>query len=329
MKSLSWALILSALIIGGVELAYRSTGGYPSIQPGWTATELAWMVDRPTSTNTIYVVGDSRIGWGFSPEDFDDELKRIDPEHRHWRSVNAGFAASGLTPLVRFVVDRKSEVPGILVVGYSPAAVYHFKTAPESRSAPTRQEFIDEKLGMFVAKYLYTFSWGWRHLCRHFTESAGGPEKQIAKWYNRIEYRGGFTSASLQWTDGRPVNVSLYQLTYYERILDEIIENLPAAESARDRLVEVLKDAQEKGWQVILLRYPVHEKMRAIESRLSKSLTMERIASEVGCSALDYVSTPRIELTSADTSHLSSWSARVVSRQIADDILPYLSPTRD
>lgn len=113
------ALLVAAAAIVAIELRYRAVGGFPDLWPGWTQVEFQWRVQRAEPGRTVFVLGDSRVGWGFSEGAFDEALAAAG--RPDFRGVNAALPAADVTRLAHRVVELSPE-PGVLVVDFSPGS---------------------------------------------------------------------------------------------------------------------------------------------------------------------------------------------------------------
>ncbi|MBD3309362.1 hypothetical protein GF339_23395, partial [candidate division KSB3 bacterium] len=127
MRVIIVATIISLLIIGIVEYAYRETGGLPSVIPGKTSLELQWRIQQADDDPAIYFIGDSRVDWGIADRSITQLFEtQYDTQVQ---AVNAGLSAGSVTQITQFILDHHPQpTPGLLVLNYSPTGFYHFKT---------------------------------------------------------------------------------------------------------------------------------------------------------------------------------------------------------
>jgi len=322
------ALLVVAATIAGIELRYRSVGGFPDLWPGWTQVELQWKVERAEPGRTVFFLGDSRVGWGLSEGAFDEAL--AEAGRPDLRAVNAALPAADLARIAHRVVELSPE-PGVLLVNFSPGAFYVFTVGPGSLLADLKlQDFLDDRLRSWLASRLRTYGVGGRDIWRDVAPGAEPRSGQI-RVASRTVFPDGFVNATFERRDRRPIDPAAYQLDSYRAwyagagevpFAPELTARFPAR---RELVLGVLRAAIERGWQVVLVRLPVGPDMRALEQALPAAFGPERFAAELGVSYRDYQDDPRArELALLDQSHLAPDAARRMARILAADLAELL-----
>src|SRR4030042_825652 len=110
MRTTASALIVSILIIGSIEYAFRYSGGMPSIIPGKTPFEFQWKIQRANAEQVVYVVGDSRVDYGFGDRLFTRRFKELYGDNSE--AVNAGLSAGSVRKITEFIIENhRAENP--------------------------------------------------------------------------------------------------------------------------------------------------------------------------------------------------------------------------
>jgi hypothetical protein len=322
-RPLRATLIAGVLALAGIvaiEAAYRTSGGFPTVYPGWTPVEYQWRAGRTVPSRSAIVVGDSRVGWGVAESEATAAL-----EDTGWpggRVRNLGFPAASITELLWAVLGATDgEEPGALVVAFSPGSFYFFAEDPGEPIADLKlQDYLDARIVADVSEVLTSYGKGAAEIhaqVRRVDES----RRSGVGWVRRTVFSEGFVNAELRHRDGRPVDGSEYQLQAYEEVLDWLVENPEAVRARRRAIVDTLRWAGERGWDVSIARLPVGERMRAIEERLPGEYGPEAVALDAGVRFHDYDVDPRTAgLPSQDESHLTPDAARQFSRVLGADL---------
>jgi hypothetical protein len=69
------AILLWGIFLCVTEGLYRASGVLTSAPPGQSSIEFLHTIYDSNFPKTVFVVGDSRVGWGFSPGAFQTELQ--------------------------------------------------------------------------------------------------------------------------------------------------------------------------------------------------------------------------------------------------------------
>ncbi len=321
MRSIVYAVLLSMIIIGGIEYGYQVTGGLPSVIPGKTPLELQWKITQARSAKAIYFVGDSRVDWGVA----DTLINKVFREKYgiDVHAVNAGLSGGSVSKITKFILDNHPhKTPGILVINYSPASFYHFNTSPgQVMRNLKRQDYFDHRIANYLVERLFTYGRTPVYLFKHFRYYAeNGYTKQFG-WFSRTLFPEGFVNAVGGYNDG---SLRIPDLSYYHIIFDMIRKNPGPYDMKKKEIKSVIRDAEVQGWQVILTRLPVGDKMLKLEYTLPEFLHPEKIAAEMAVPFIDYEANPGIAKLPSDESHLKPDSARKMAAILAQDIVKFL-----
>lgn len=313
MRSVIAAFVTFLIVLAAVEVSFRTSGGWPSLTCGSTRTEFQWRVRRQGSRQPIFVVGDSRVDWGFAATAFS---RRLESSARV--GVNAGIIGSSVEKLLDFVVRyHGGSEPGVLVVNFSPAGFYVFENDPGPAIAQLKlQDKLDDAIGSEIRQWLFSYGQDPGALLRGFK----GQSDEFG-CLRRIVHPAGFVRGEFGKKGGSPADLKRLQLEFYDRILNEIAARPGPAQERKLTMISALRRARDEGWKVFLSRFPVGSRMRAIEERLPKSLRIEEISRETAIPLFDYQNDPRTaNLSIPDESHLGPEAARVVALALADDL---------
>ncbi len=322
MRSILCAVLFSVFVIGVVEYGYRYTGGLPSVTPGKTRLELQWKIQQARSAKVVYVVGDSRVDWGFADRLFTKYVKQLSGENVY--AANAGLPSASTREIIKYILDHHPGDPGILVINFTPGSFCHFVNSPgESHVNIKRQDFLDHRITNVLAEWLYTYGRSPAFLSKHLEQYRREGYKKRFGWYSRTVFRDGFINTEASYNDGSSV---IRDLGFYTLLFQDIRENPARYKKRRNGTVKVIREAQKAGWNVILTRFPIGDGMRDLEeNHLSDYLLPEQIAAELSVPFFDYDSDPRTAELPTGESHLKPDSARTLSIILADDLLPILA----
>ncbi len=319
------SLILVTLIIGGVEFGFRRTGGMPAVVPGKTAFEFQWKIQNADAEKVVYVVGDSRVDWGFGDKLVTSLIQ--DEKGLDVKVVNAGLSAGSARKIAEFLLENHPrKIPGILVINFSSAGFYHFNTSPGSPVPGIKlQDYLDHRIANWAVEKFYTYGRGLKNLFLHFQHYRENGYTLRFGWFSRTHFEEGFFNAKGGNNDG---TVNIPDAGYYTAVLNKIGEHSEHYEGQKEKLLQVLREARMLGWEVVLIRLPIGSEMRNIESRLPHDMHPEKIASALQVPFIDYDSDPRTGSLATDQSHLLPDSARAMSRVLAEDIPKFLAAER-
>lgn len=325
MRSILCGVVISALLIGGLEYAYRRTGGVPSLVPGKTVFELQYRLQQTKADRVVYVIGDSRVDWGFGDRLFSRYIRKI--MNADIQAVNAGLSAGSTRDIMNFIVkNHPNPKPGILIINFSPASFYHFKTEFGGFvSHIKRQDILDHRIANYLAEKIYTFGQKWRALYRHFQEYRRYGFRVQFGWFSRTLFPEGFVNAKGRNNDGTE---NIPDPAYYRKLFMRIVKNLEYYMHRKKRTLRAIRRAKEAGWQVLMIRMPIGEEMALIESKLPDELLPVEIAHEAGLFFKDYEADPRTADLPSDGSHLYPESARIMSKILAEDVSRWIKTGR-
>lgn len=317
------------LCIGLIEIAFRQAGGFPYVVPGWTHTELQWRLTENEPANTVFVVGDSRVGWGFSEGVFDETLRAAGVEGV--RGINAGVTAGNAERIVQFLLkNHLDEEPGLLVVNYSPPSFYFYQATPGTAPANLLlQDLYDERLGAELGEVLYTWDRGIGTLWDRIAGAERGNRRGMV-WVDRHVYPDGFVHATLVRRDGKPIKPGANLMDFDRQILGQVeggpiddlyVQSADYYAGRREKLIKTLKRALKRDYEILMVRFPLGEGVLQADARLPEELTLESIAGELKIPYIDYNGDERAHgIETVDGSHLSVEGARAISRLLAEDV---------
>lgn len=298
-------------MIGAVELLYRRLGGGPTSVPGMTAPEFEWKVRRAVP-GSVFVVGDSRVGWGFAEKQFKAALRS---RGSSLTALNAGIPANAEEAIIRFIVGTQRVHPGTLIVNFSAAGFYHFSDSLTIGSTVKLQDYIDDRIRSWISQYLITSFRNPRDLYSRLAH----PDR--ITWLSRQCFDDGFVNGRLGRDDGMPVDAEEYQFEYYTEIVHRIQGHRSGALQRKAGLENALREAQAAGWNVAIVRFPLGDHLRQLEDTLPVDLAPFTIASDVGVPYVDYTRDQRTSaFATLDGSHLAPESARKFATILAEDM---------
>jgi len=322
MRSILFSFLMATLIIGGVEYAYRYTGGIPSIVPGKTTFEFKYRVQETKADVVVYVIGDSRVDWGFGDKLFTEHIKQF--QDKDIKAVNAGLSAGSIPVIMDFILKNHPNVqPGIMIFNFSPSSFYHFKSElGDTVAIIKRQDILDHRIGNYLFEKVYTFGQKVKSLYLHFQDYRKRGFTMRFGWFSRTLFPEGFVNAKGRNNDG---SKNVPDPAYYRKLFLKIGDNLEYYLHRKTRTIKAIQRAREAGWKVIMIRIPIGEEMEFIESRLPESLQPIGIAHEAGLYFKDYAQDPRTTNLPSDGSHLIPESARTMSKILAEDLSRWLT----
>jgi hypothetical protein len=324
MRAIILAFLTSIAIIVGVELAFRATGGAPSIALGKTPVEWQWMLRQADSTNVVYVVGDSRVDWAFGHRTCDEHLRRLGIQDT--TTVNAGFPGGAAAPLTQRIINEQAA-PGLLVINYSPCSFYRWAVTPGARMANLKlQDLIDDRLRCRIKDYMYTFNRDRYVFKDHLTAIMTGVRPRDVVWYKRDLYRDGFIQLRGRWNDDAAFDPKKWSVWMYHMQLGYLIKEKEKYRRRRVEMITTVREARQRGWDVLLIRLPVGPNQFHMERSLPSPLLLDSIAADMDVPVIDYQNDPRLHpVETYDESHLAVESARRASKVLAEDLAVYLS----
>jgi hypothetical protein len=320
MLPLALGMLLAGGIIVAVEAGFREAGGLSKVEPGMTAIEFVDKLRDVETGKKVLVVGDSRVGWGFSETDCETGMQAAGL--KGFTALNAGRAACSSSDTLRWLLDHfHPMVPGVLAINYSPGGFYQFAPRPLSTSQPSRQVVQDDQIDQYLRQRLATHGKDCKIVFPALWDTAHGrPLPADMSFVSRQQFRGGFYNARIATNDGQPFDPAGYQLDYYTTTIDTIAKD-PATAQKRQQWIDLLREASAQGWKVVLVRLPIGHRMAYVEAKLPESLQPKSLASEAGVPFIDYQEDGRLgEVTTLDESHLAPESARRVSHLIGMDV---------
>jgi hypothetical protein len=317
---LGLALMLAAGIIVAVEAGFRTAGGLSKVEPGMTAIEFVNKLKDVESGNKVLVVGDSRVGWGFSETDCETGMRAAGLEA--YAALNAGRAACSSSDTLRWLLDKPHRAhAGVLAINYSPGGFYQFAPRPLSTNLPSRQVVQDDRIDQYLRQRLATHGKDCKIVFPSLWNAAHGrPLPLDTCFVEREQFCGGFYNAKIATNDGQPFDQAGHQLDYYTLIIDMIAKD-PATATKRQEWINLLREATGQGWKVVVVRIPVGHRMAYVEAKLPSSLQPQALASDAGVPFIDYQEDSRLgEVSTLDESHLAPESTRRVSHLLGGDV---------
>jgi hypothetical protein len=299
MRALLAGVIFSVSIIVTIELCYRVAGGSPGVVPGWTKTEFQWKIkEAQNHPRTIYVLGDSRVGWGFAEKVFEKEVKRLG--YRNVKAVNASLPGGNLPKMISHILKQRNK-PCVMVVNFTFYAFYIGGNDPGSPIPNLKlQDYVDERINNTINECFFTYGRGYRVLMKHFKDAYGdspvqknpagysNPKWSELKWFSRTVFDEGFVSGELRYPDGSRADLGLFQLDNYSIRMRKILADPSAYNPRRQQIVSLLSRAQKDGWLIVLVRIPVGSRMQRVEEALPRNFAPRAIAKELSVSFCDY-----------------------------------------
>jgi hypothetical protein len=320
------AFATAAVLIAGTEVAYRMAGGLTSAIPGHTKVEFQQIARHVKPEQSVLVVGDSRVGWGFSPASFDTALRSAG--RTDLKAVNAGLPGTGVVPTLRYL--RKvfgKRRPALVVVNYSTAGFYHFGADLIDPHAGeiTLQDISDDRMTTWLKARSGTYQQPYEKISKRLQVGFGSSAPREIDFVARTVYPDGMINGTLAASDRKPVDLPAYQLESYATIIDKLIQQPERGRTRREELVKLLAELKADGWNLRLVRLPTGKRMRPIEDRLPAELQPATLANELQIPFHDYSEdSATADLATVDESHLTPESAREVSRRLAEELAPEL-----
>lgn len=324
MKALLSAALVSLAVIVTVEIAYRSTHGTPGTPFGQTTIEFQWKVRHvPEDAEVVYVIGDSRVEWGFAELLFNEEMQRRGLE---LRGVNAGSAGASVSEIIRTLTAMHPGKPGAMIVNFSPCGFYRFALSPGPPLKDLKlQDLIDDSINNYVRQRIWT--WGRRPqvLVRHAVAVASGTVPREVAWERREWMPQGTVKLTGRYNDGAPFDVRSYEVGEYRKMYAKMPHERALAAQRQIQLAEALEGARKAGWRIVFIRMPVGEGVWRMESTLPEEFQLRTTAAKHNIPAIDYQDDPRVrDLQTVDDSHLTPESARKMTAVLAEDVYAVL-----
>ena len=317
MRAILYAVLINVFFLVALECGYRYTGGVPTVKPGRTNLEFQWKVRNTHTESVIYVIGDSRVDWGFADRLFTKRFYKL--SGRKIQAINAGLAGASVAKIITYILTyHQQEKPGIMVINFTPASFCLFKNSPgEQISGLKMQDFLDHRITNNLAEILYTYGRGIRSIFKHFYYYMHhGYTKRIA-WFSRTVFYDGFINAEKGWNDGSKIVVDI---SPYRKMFQTLRNNLTHYKKRMDETCNVIRKAKRLGWTVILIRIPVGDRLMELETGLPEYFRPKKVASKVLLPFIDYSSDPRTSNLPREESHLKSAGARKLSTILAHDM---------
>lgn len=321
MRSIVYAVLVSVIIIGVIEYGYRVTGGLPTVIPGKTELELQWKIKQARSDKAIYFIGDSRVDWGVADKLITQQFREKYGIDVH--AVNAGLSAGSVSKISEFILDNHPhQMPGMMVINYSPTGFCYFEESP-GQAIPNlkRQDFFDHRIANRLVEWLFTYGRTPVYLYKHFKYYAKEGYTKRFGWLSRTLFPEGFINAVGGFNDGSP---RIPDMSYYHIVFDIIGKNPQYYNMKKNEVKQVVQHAQILGWQVVLIRLPIGDKMLKLEYTLPEFLYPEKIATEMFVPFIDYEANPGTANLPSDESHLKPDSARKIASILAEDIARFI-----
>jgi hypothetical protein len=325
MKSVLLAAACAVAIIAVVELGFRATGGTPSISLGKTPVEFQWKLKHADAQRLIYVVGDSRVEWGFGDHLFNEELSRRGVGDTV--ALNAGYPASSAAAVVEYIVSTHKGLPGVLVINYSACSFYRWVVSPGQPMANLKlQDLLDDRIRCRLKEAFYTYDRERHVYTDHLKASLNGGAERDVVWYRRDQYPEGFMQLRGRWNDGSPFDIRDWSLSSYRKQLGLLRKEEEKYTRRRKEIIETVVRARQAGWDVLLMRIPIGSRQFQMEQALPEHLLLEAVAADMAVPVLDYQDDPRLQpIETYDESHLAPRSARVMARVLAQDFADYFA----
>jgi hypothetical protein len=315
------AVLLASGVILAVEAGYRRAGGLPKVEAGMTPVEFAYKFRHVDIGKKVIVIGDSRIGWGFSETDCEMGMHAAGVEG--YEVLNGGRAGCSSGDTLLWLLEKSTQsCPGVLVVNFSPAGFYQFGPRPLPTSTPVRQVVYDDLIDQYLCQRLATHGKTGKAVFVGLSRAVrGGRLPPDVSFVRREVFKGGFYNATIETNDGQPFDPAGFQLDYYTQILAAMSKETLAVFQKRDDWISLLCEAKAKGWKVMMVRLPIGHRMACVEEKMPEALTGKSIATAAGVPFIDYQRESRLgEITTLDESHLSPDSTRRMSQVLGVDI---------
>jgi len=324
MRAIIAGVLISAAVVGAVEVLFRKAGGLPSVAAGLTRVEFQWKVKRARDRDgvVLYVVGDSRVGWGFAERIFNREYASLAGSDR-FVAVNVGLAAANVPDNLEYILRLNAgRPPQAIVLNYSPAAFYLFLNDPGPPIPGLKiQDVLDDRLDSHLAEWLWTRGrwhdttaqiWGYLQ-----TRRVAGS----VNFVHRTAFDDGFVNATLATNIGTPVDNAAFQLAFYRRMIAGLSADAANARKRRARVSEIVRSGRALGWRVVLVRLPLGAAVREVEAGLPQDLQADALAKALDVPFVDYATDPRTAaFDTLDGSHLTPEAARAFAPIMAGDL---------
>ena len=317
MRSILYAVLVASLFMVVLEFCYRYTGGVPSISPGKTHLEFQWKMKNSNESPLIYLVGDSRVDMGFGDRLFTEKFNEL--HGVKFKAVNAGLPAGSVSDIVTYIVgNHPNDKPGVIVINFTPASFCFFSESPGVPIPNLKmQDFVDHRIKNYLLEILYTNGTGLRMLFRHFQDYMKNGYRKRFAWFSRTLFPEGFIGLSGGYNDGSKM---ITDISPYQKMFSRIRSKSNYYMKRMDRAYNVIREAKNSGWAVILIRMPIGKKLLELESGLPGGFKAERVAYELSLEYIDYNSDPRTRYVPRGESHLKPAGAREMSGILAHDM---------
>ncbi len=315
------SLIATGLIIAGIEILFVHAGGQNSVVPSWTRIEYLQRFTSVEGEPIVYIVGDSRVGWGISEADANRRLRELGDLSSE--VVNAGLAGQDVEPIIRLIMTiRSKQQPGVLVLNYSPAGFYSFPNRVEMEIPNiNRQDLIDDAINLKIKHLIASYDRPARVIYDQIKEYVDDDVQRQAVFTSRERFPEGFVNGRLESNDKVPIQQGDEQLGNYTSMFDDLLNNAPRARARYTKLSATLQEALDRGWEIILVRLPVGPRMLELEKVIPEQWEAKVLAKELRLHFIDYNQDPRTtDIKTQDESHLTPAGARAIAPILVDDI---------
>jgi hypothetical protein len=331
-KGYAWALAqallpvtLAIVVAGGIilvaEVGFRRAGGLPKVEAGMTPVEFAYKFRHVDRGRKVIIIGDSRVGWGFSETDCEIGMHAAGVEG--YEVLNGGRAGCSSSDSLSWLLEKSApSCPGVLVINFSPAGFYQFAPRPLPTNSPVRQVVYDDWIDQYLRQRLATHGRGGKAVYDALWSVARErPLPSDVSFVRREAFQGGFYNAEMRANDNKTFDPTDYQLSYYTSIIKAISKDPLASMKKREKWIDLLREAKIKRWKIVMVRLPIGRRMAIVEEELPDALTGKAVASAAGLSFIDYQEDSRMfEVATLDESHLAPESSRRVSHLLGVDI---------
>lgn len=325
MRTILGIALCALLLFTAVEYSFRSIGGLPTVTPGLTPIEAKWKVQQMGGRPTLFIIGDSRVGWGVSAATFSEEAQR--QGLKVLPVVTLGIPGNSIPSVLDHLLAWHNG-PATVLVAYSPASFFHFgnQLGDIQHSKLTLQDVLDEQIDISMKEWVYSYHMRFTSLLNFFRTHWNGPFKREVNWVARSFTKDGLAQASLGSNDHSAVDIAGHQLDSYQRVIDALLANPEAIQRGNAEFTRTVGIARGRGWRIVLFRMPTGAPIQSVESGLSRLIVPQEIARMTGLPFVDLDSAEMSRHFSyVDQSHLTPSSARSLSAKLSQAVLPWLS----